>query len=349
MRGSGAGSYLDLMEGMGWKLAPDFLVRCYREPFAGWFLAGSDFGTAFLLVAVVPSVVGIVVGLREFRREAIAMLAFLGLSAGVIVLFGINKSRYVYPTEWVLLFFFATGALRLLEVGFRRLAPRLASRAELPLLLAALVLWLAVLGVWCRSVAKFSHITPLAADLVFAALALGLVLTLLWWVREKPLRPWLIASCLFMAVVTPVVVGGIAAKERGLFRIYYANYSSYLLAPWLEENLGPRDRVVLLPKSQMLHLTSLDSERLQKFLRMDAENAAELVPEMREKGFTHVVYTYRLPGRNPASILYNKRRKYYLAQEFRSGGEVPGFEHVATLPLPAILDQPAVQVYRVLP
>jgi hypothetical protein len=74
------------------------------------------------------------------------MLAFLGLSAAVIVCFGINKPRYVYPTEWILLFFFAAGALQLLETGFRRLAPRLASRAEVPLLLGSAALFLAALG-----------------------------------------------------------------------------------------------------------------------------------------------------------------------------------------------------------
>jgi hypothetical protein len=337
------------MEGMGWKFAPGFLEKCYREPFAGWFLAGFDLRTPFLVMAGVPTVAGIVVGLREFRREAIAMLAFLALSVAVIILFGINKSRYVYPTEWIVLFFFAAGALRLLEAGFPRLAPWLAPRAELPLLLGGAVLWLAALGVWCRSVGKFSHVTPFLADLLYAALALALVLTLLRVVRQKPRRLWLAASCLFMAVVTPVVVGGIAAKERGLFRIYYANYSSYLLAPWLEENLGPQDRIVLLPASQMVHLTDLDPQRFRKLLTMQAESAAELATEMREKGFTHFAYTYRYPAKNPAAAFYNRRRKYYLAEEFRSGGEVTGFEHVATLPLPAILDRPPVQIYRVIP
>jgi hypothetical protein len=164
-----------------------------------------------------------------------------------------------------------------------------------------------------------------------------------------PLRLRLTASCLFLIVVTPVVVGGIAAKERGLFGIYYANYSAYLLAPWLEESLGPSDRIVLLPKSQMEYLTDLDSRRFERFVGMQADTTAELATEMREKGFTHVAFTFRHPGRNAASLLYNRKRKYYLAEEFRSGGEVAGFEHLATLPLPEILDQDPVQVYRVLP
>jgi hypothetical protein len=364
MRGSGASSYLRLMEGMGWQFAPDFLVTCYREAFAGWFLAGFDLRPAFLVMAIVPTVAGVVVGLREFRREATALLAFLALSVAVIIVFGISKSRYVYPTEWIVFFFFAAGALRLLEIGFRFLAPWfgrraelrapfplpwLASHAEVLLLLGGAVLWLAALGLWCRSIWKFSHVTPIVVDLLYATFVLGLVVTLLGAIRRKPPRLWLAASCLFMTVVTPVLVGGLAAKERGLFRIYYANYSSYLLAPWLEENLGPLDRVVLLPRSQVDFLTDLDLSRTNRFSNMQAENSEELAKEMREKGFTHVAYTYRLPAGNPASAHYNRKKKYHLALEFSGGGEVPGFEHVATLPLPAILDRPAVQVYKVLP
>jgi len=247
--------------------------------------------------------------------------------------------------------FFAAGATRLLDAAFRRFSPRVASRAGLPglVLLAAAAVWLAVLALWLWNVSKYPHLAPPAADLLYPVLALGLVPALLLGIHRKPARLWWVACCLLMTIVTPVAVGGIAAKERGLFRIYYANYSSYLLAPWLEENLGPHDRIVLLPASQIAHLTDFDPGRFRKLLTMQAENAAELAAEMREKGFTHVAYTYWWPAGNPASAHYNRKKKYYLALEFSGGGEVPGFERLATLPLPAILDRPAVQVYEVLP
>jgi hypothetical protein len=152
-----------------------------------------------------------------------------------------------------------------------------------------------------------------------------------------------------MAVLTPVLAGGIASKQVELFKVYYANYSSYLLAPWLEENLGPRDRIVLLHPTHVRFLTDLGPERFEKFLKMRAENAAELAAEMRDKGLTHVAYTYRHRATNPAAELYNRRKKTYLAEEFRGGGEVAGFEHLATLPLPEMLGRSAVQVYRVAP
>jgi hypothetical protein len=347
LRGSGGSSYLELMEGMRWAIAPGFLSRSIREPFAGWFVTNGALLIPFLVLAVAPTVAGVVVGLREFRREAIAMLAFLGLSIAVIVLFGIDKPRYVYPTEWILLFFFAAGALRLLEAGFRRLAPRLGSRAGLPLLVAAVALWLVALGLWVWYLERLPRAVPLAADLLFLALALALVLTQLRGIRQQ--RLWLTACCLFMALITPVAAGGIAAKQRGLFQVYYASYSSYLLAPWLEENLQPLDRVVLLHPTHISYLTDLEPGRLEKFSKMEAEDAAKLATEMKAKGLTHVAYTYRYPAKNPAAAYYYRTKKTHLAEQFRDGGEVTGFEHLATLPLPAILDRSPVQVYRVLP
>lgn len=349
IRGSGGSFYLEVMKGIGWTIAPGFLLTSIREPFAGWFVGGGVLIVPFLVLAVVPTVVGIAVGLRKFRREAVAMLGFLGLSAAVIVLFGSEKPRYVYPTVWIVQLFFAAGALYLLEAGFRRLAPRVASRAGLTsvLIVAAAALWLLALGPWLWTMGRLPQIGPFAADLLFLALALGLVGIQLWRIHRE--RLWLAACGLFLALLTPVVAGGIASKQVGLFQIYYANYSSYLLAPWLEENLGPRDRIVLLHPTHIRHLTELDRERFEKFLKMGADSAAELAPEMREKGLTHVAYTYRHRVTTPIAGFHYRRKKTHLAEEFREGGEVAGFEHLATLPLPEFLDRSPVQIYRVLP
>ena len=56
----------------------------------------------------------------------------------------------------------------------------------------------------------------------------------------------------------------------------------------------------------------------------------------------------RRPARNPAAEFYDRKKKTALAQVFESGGEGAGFERVATLDLPEILDRSPVQVYRVL-
>jgi phosphoglycolate phosphatase/putative hydrolase of the HAD superfamily len=331
--------YLGLMK-MGWAGARA-LASCYREPFAGWFVGGGALALPFLVLAAAPTLVGIAVGLREFRREAIAMLAFLGLSAAVIVCFGINKPRYVYPTEWILLFFFAAGALQLLETGFRRLAPRLASRAEVPLLLGSAALFLAALGLWVRHMGGLPRVGPFAGDLLYLALALGLALTPLWRIRRG--RLWWAACCLFMALVTPVVAGGIASKQLGLFRVYYANYSSYLLAPWLEANLGPRDRVVLLHPTHIRHMTGLAPGRFEKFQNLRAGDAAELAEEMREEKATHVAYTYRNRATTPISGLVPERRCASPSFGRWGGRRLRASRHPAAS---EILDQDPVQVPR---
>jgi hypothetical protein len=70
---------------------------------------------------------------------------------------------------------------------------------------------------------------------------------------------------------------------------------------------------------------------------------------MREKGLTYVAYTYRRPARNPAAEFYDRKKKAALALAFQGGGEIAGFELVATLPLPEMLDRPPVRIYRVMP
>jgi hypothetical protein len=354
MRGSGVSSYMEIMGGMGWNFAPGFLAICYREPFAGWFLAGFDRGPSVLLMALlagVPTAVGVFAGLRKFRREASLMLGFLGLSTAVIVLFGVDKSRYVYPTEWIVLLFFAVGALQLFEGGFRLLEERLPESAGLPALVVAVLLLAAVLTHWGRTVAEYAHTTPLAVDLLYTGIASSLVLvaSLGKMRRGAGGRFRWAACCLFLALITPLVVGGIAAKERGLFAIRYANYSSYLLAGWLEENLAPEERVVLLHPTHVRYLTDLGAERLEKFSKLRADTAAEMAAEMVEKGLTHVAYTYRRPAKNPADEFYDRKKNLALALTFRDGGEIAGFERVATLPLPEMLNRSPVQIYRVVP
>jgi hypothetical protein len=44
--------------------------------------------------------------------------------------------------------------------------------------------------------------------------------------------------------------------------------------------------------------------------------------------------------------VYERKFKWFLVDPFDEGGPVPGFEHVASLPLPAHLGAPPVQIYR---
>ena len=99
----------------------------------------------------------------------------------------------------------------------------------------------------------------------------------------------------------------------------------------------------------------LSEEQFLRFGEMRAETLEELVPELCEKDVAYVVYWYRQgepkdpKAKNFARNLYFFRRyKVYLADPFQAGEDVPGFEHLETLPLPDFMNKPSVQVYRFL-
>jgi hypothetical protein len=82
------------------------------------------------------------------------------------------------------------------------------------------------------------------------------------------------------------------------------------------------------------------------FSKTRSQNAAELAAWMRERDFDWVAYTHRKPARNPSAEYYYRNLRVALSEEFRDGSAVPGFRHVATLPVPDAADETAVQIYR---
>ena len=127
------------------------------------------------------------------------------------------------------------------------------------------------------------------------------------------------------------------------------DYAAQPAAQWLGANLGPGERVALLHRSQVIFATGLPRERVLSFSSFDAEDLPALRAEMRRRGVSHAVYTWRREARTDAERFYDRRRKVALAALFASGGPLEGFKHVATLPAPARLGQPPAQVYRLIP
>jgi hypothetical protein len=274
----------------------------------------------------------------------VALLAFWTLSVVTIVGFGVNKARYVYYTQWILLFFWVTGLAPLTRAVLdraRRIGP-LPARAWT--LLAAALLALVVVA-WGVRLGAPRHVAPLGAELGFFALALGLT-GLAAWRQAGPSLPLVL---LLVVAAAPLVGGGLVGKRDALYKVHHANHSAWLLAPWLAENLGSDDRVVLLPRAHVVHLTGISPRRLVPFSSLDAESPTELARLMGERGLTHVAYTYRGSVRNPSQAYYHRIKNVALAEFFAEGADVPGFEHLATLPLPSELSRPAVQVYRLRP
>ena len=347
LHGSGGASYYDLMSGMGFQPAPGFFLRSLKEPFAGWYTSHWVWMIPFVGVVGLPLLAGIGSGLREDRREVGPMLAFgLGCVA-TIVAFGINKARYVYPTEWIWLLLWLVGAVRMGRWIERRLLRSVGAWAWGVAGLCGL-LSLVALGFWLAKMASEPQTAPRGLELAYLFVLLGLAGVALWPPRREgraPAAGAALASALFLATL-PLLAGGIVGKQRAVHKIYHANWSAHLLADWLRENLRPDDRVALLPRSPVLHLTGLPSSRLVAYAQLDAHDLDSLIAAFRRRGITLAVYTDRGPLRNPSHHYYYREKKTYLAELFESGGPVPGFEHLATLPLPASIQRKPVQIYR---
>jgi hypothetical protein len=350
LHGSGGTSYLDLMQGMAFRPATDFFERSFKEPFRGWYRESPGGLALFLGVIGVPLAAGVRAGWREFPREAAALVGFFAACVCTIVVFGINKARYVYPTEWIPLFFFAAGLVRLCDAGARRLAAA-PSALALGAAAAAGGAWLFLGRRWAIQLATTRGAQPAALDLAFAAFLVGCAA--LWFAStaaaRRPRLAYAACALAALAVLTPTLAGGIHAKRKELWKVYYWNWPSYVAGLWLERNLGPEERAVAVSPTHVRHATELRTEQVLGFAALRAESAGELAAELRARGVRYALYTWRKPNETPSDEYYDKKLKAYLGDAFRAGAPVAGFEHVATLPLPPELRRDPVQVYRVLP
>jgi hypothetical protein len=194
---------------------------------------------------------------------------------------------------------------------------------------------------------------PLGLELLFLAGILALAALALWrppaaGPREPPPGvAWLAALSLFGVALLPVAAGGLLGKIASGHHVYYTNYGVYLLSDWVAENVGPEDRLLLMPRTHLTHLIGLPKSRMLRFAEFETQDLETLRGQLPERGVTLVVFTDRGAVRNPAQGHYYRLHNAALAEHFASGGPLPGFEHVVTLPLPAELERRPVQIYRV--
>ena len=339
----GSSSYLELMRGMGFQPAPGFVLRSIKEPFAGWY-STSGVGPLVGAVAIgIPVALGVFAGWKRRGSDAVALLGFGLLQVAIIVLFGINKARYVLPTQWIWLLFFTIGAFALRDAIVARLqAPW--QGAVLAALATAAGTVLALFW-WARFAAAPgiglpSGVEPAYAIALLAAIAIGARVG----IGDAAAR-WA-GTIGIVALCVPMVLGGGLAKQRSIAKVYWSNHASVALADWFDEHLAPSDRVVLLPRSQLLHLRDIPRCQLAVFSDFDAEDPAALASALEEAGVTLAVFTDRGRVSNPSQEHYYRIKRVALAEWFRSGEPVPGFEHLATLPLPAEAQRDPVQIYR---
>jgi hypothetical protein len=349
--GSGAAFYAADMERMGFTPAPHVLATLLKEAYRGWWSGapGPDL-PLFLLAAAAPTLAGVAIGWRRFRRETIALLVYLAVTVAVIVGLGIDKARYLYPVLWIPQLFFAAGLLAL--------GPALRARAQrVPrAALAALALLGALASVylarhWFRKLVDAPPETsPIPDLLLFVLLAVLAVATLAAGVRAlrspRERLAALAGAAVGFAAALPILGGGLDGRQNEWFKIRFANYGVVLSARWLEEHLAPGERFVAMNRQHYLFLTDFAPDRIATFYELEAQDPAALGPELRARGVTYLVATWRKPVAQSIDQVYERKYKWFLVDPFTNGAPVTGFEHVAAIELPAFLHHPPLQIYR---
>ena len=349
LHGSGGSTYLDMMKGMGFEAAPGFLERSLKEPFRGLYRGSLGPGFLFFVVLVgLPLAIGVARGLRTFRREALALLGFTAACLLVIVVFGISKARYVYPTEWVWLLFFVAGIVSVAEAVARNAPAALSRRTPAALsVLAALGLLAIAVARWVPRLLAEEPSLPAAPDLAFGALCVATATA--WGWRALATQPPAVGRAVGLglaALLVPLIGGGLQGKRSEAYKVRYASYGSWVAAQWLGEHLAPGERALALGRSHVLHLTGLEPRQIVHFGSLEANRVEDLASEMAQRDIEYAIYTWRKPLQTPSDGYYHGKLKAFLAEELRSGGDIPGLEHIATLPLPAELGRDPVQIYR---
>lgn len=216
----------------------------------------------------------------------------------------------------------------------------------------ALLLALAAGVLWARRVR--SSATPNASDPPLATRA-----------HSAPRFAAASAALLALFYLTPLLLGGLHGAQNTLINAHYDNYESALGAGWLASHMGDGERAVMLMPPHAHHVAGLDPERVVAYADLGvgpppsagaegeiapADTADSIAAAMRDLEVTYAIYTWRPPPVNPANHYYYQFYRTDLSDVFADGGVVPGFEHVATIPLPEGVEElegrRPVQVYR---
>lgn len=166
-----------------------------------------------------------------------------------------------------------------------------------------------------------------------------------------------VARSLALIVVTAIVLlpatvaarGGLRLASAELHKVRYHNIESYLLGAWARDHLGPGDGLVTLATSQVEFVAvQLPADRVVSFANLvpEGDDTALLAAAMRARGLRHVAYTFREQPRDSDGAYYHRLYNVPLAERFAQGAAVPGFRHLARLPVPAELEHADVQIYE---
>ena len=203
---------------------------------------------------------------------------------------------------------------------------------------------------WLAKLLRAPEGTPLSLDLLYLAVlcalaAAALAPSLRGLSRKGRLAAGGAAASAFV-IAFPILAGGMEAKQGEQYKMRFANYGVVVSSAWLAREVPPEARIVSMNRQHFAYLGDIEPSRIVPFYDLEATDAASLAAEMRARGLSYLVATWRKPVAQTIDHVYERKFKWFLVDPFAEGEPVPGFAHVAALPLPDHLGLPPVQIYR---
>ncbi len=344
---SGGNPYLEQMSDQQFALSLDVVESLIRQ-------LGDDM-SFWLLFAFAPY--GVYLSFQQpHRKWSIAILSFIVLYAIAHMAFGVDKHIYAYPVLWVTPLYIAIGILGVFQQLKQRLPAKYTDWTTRPFVVPGgiALCGLATLALLWILLASPGLKHP-AVYVLFALVIWALVVYLGTFVLPLTRRFKVLGSCVLATGFFAFCHDGLEVDLYALSRYYYTKYSAAVATKWLAEHLQEEEQALIFNRVA-LPQTTLQEEQTVLFGHIKAMTHEELVPEIRQRGIDYVVYWYRAPKPSQEKkdknyerdLYYYNRFKVWLADPFRQGNPVEGFELVTTIELPEAVEKPDVQIYRVL-
>jgi len=351
------------------RLNPEVLLTLLQDPFGVRFYRG-DKGLLWLAFLALCGVLlaGVLASLgwpaaawrrwRPQRRVSVALLLFLAAYAGVHVSFGINRSRYAYPTNWILILYFSIGAVALVQWATARLSPRKTGAWAFVL---GVLLCLGAMLAFARGARRILAVEAVRSAWVYIAFAAALAaLATLFVALRLRRRPGIMLAA---AGAVALLVGHMAADHvydvaKGSRKVRDMKSEYRAAGLWLREHLRPGERAVMLnteitrfycdlPPGSLLSLSALDVP----YEKDAGKTLRRLVAAMRARGVRYLIFTPRrgLYAEKEPTKGYYMRFKTYLLRPFVNGATPPGFRRLARLQMAADSERTPSYAYELLP
>jgi len=333
-------AYLDEMRSLGWTINASFIQRVIEVSFQRF-----DLVLWSCLAAL-----GLVASRHRDRETSAAILGFFSLYVLAHIVFSVVVSRYVYPVAWVLPLYAALGMES--TVDWIRTRVRANWRSWYGPALTSAAAILGVLGLLFCVVHVRSR-SGVASRIVYLGLALAFLVSVFGFaqlLRGKSRWPSLAVGFALVALLGRQAGIGTERHAKASWQQLYKHYDSYLVGKWLQQHLVDGEKALVPYEGMTRRFANISSKMLVGFQKLTSTSIDQLPAELADRGVVYVVYQYyKLPVDSRRAQLQLARYRPDLLDYFERGESVPGFEHVATLPIPKKAHRADVQIYRLGP